>query len=201
MSLRSQRRLQAGFREIQHGEQDYIIQPQAMKDASLENIKLQTSTPSLGKNIFLISPLWLDSQGNERKDIDIKRFKQALSHANSHMKSFPSTAQLDALTIWINVKRIMKVLSDLEQPDVISSFSSSTLHILLCYEIVIREVQLANGGQVKRRVGKGVQKHATEVHNLKPLFLYASALAAAAAAAAALFHLLNHRLLLHLQHR
>ncbi|RYR20872.1 hypothetical protein Ahy_B03g066106 isoform B [Arachis hypogaea] len=131
-----------------------------MKDASLENIKLQTSTPSLGKNIFLISPLWLDSQGNERKDIDIKRFKQALSHANSHMKSFPSTAQ-----------------------------------------IVIREVQLANGGQVKRRVGKGVQKHATEVHNLKPLFLYASALAAAAAAAAALFHLLNHRLLLHLQHR
>ena len=41
-----------------------------------------------------LSTLWRDSQGNERKDIDIEEFKLALSHADSQMKSLPATAQV-----------------------------------------------------------------------------------------------------------
>ncbi|MED6113433.1 External alternative NAD(P)H-ubiquinone oxidoreductase B1, mitochondrial [Stylosanthes scabra] len=48
------------------------------------------------KHLLDFTSLWLDSQGNERKEIDIEGFKQALSHADSQMKSLPATAQVAA---------------------------------------------------------------------------------------------------------
>ena len=46
------------------------------------------------KHILDLRVLWNDSQGNERKEIDIEGFKLALSVADSQVKTLPATAQV-----------------------------------------------------------------------------------------------------------
>lgn len=48
------------------------------------------------QHIYDFTMLWKDSQGNERKEIDIEGFKLALSQADSQMKTLPATAQVAA---------------------------------------------------------------------------------------------------------
>ncbi|KAK9284453.1 hypothetical protein L1049_023626 [Liquidambar formosana] len=48
------------------------------------------------KHLRDVKDLLKDSQGNERKEVDIEGFKLALSHADSQMKSLPATAQVAA---------------------------------------------------------------------------------------------------------
>ncbi|XP_061336808.1 external alternative NAD(P)H-ubiquinone oxidoreductase B1, mitochondrial-like isoform X2 [Gastrolobium bilobum] len=48
------------------------------------------------KNLLDFHTLWKDSQGNEKKEIDIEGLKLALSHVDSQMKNLPATAQVAA---------------------------------------------------------------------------------------------------------
>ncbi|KAI4334024.1 hypothetical protein L6164_018764 [Bauhinia variegata] len=43
-----------------------------------------------------VADLWKDQQGNEREEVDIEGFKQALSHVDAQLKSLPATAQVAA---------------------------------------------------------------------------------------------------------
>ncbi|GAB4825023.1 External alternative NAD(P)H-ubiquinone oxidoreductase B1, mitochondrial [Ancistrocladus abbreviatus] len=43
-----------------------------------------------------VKDLWKDSKGNERDEVDIEQFKQALCHVDSQMKCLPATAQVAA---------------------------------------------------------------------------------------------------------
>lgn len=41
-----------------------------------------------------VTDLWKDSQGKDRKEIDIEEFKKALCHVDTQLKSLPATAQV-----------------------------------------------------------------------------------------------------------
>ncbi|KAM7276380.1 hypothetical protein ACFE04_018246 [Oxalis oulophora] len=51
------------------------------------------------KHLRKVTDLFRDSQGNERKEVDIEGFKLALSHADSQMKNLPATAQVFSLVV------------------------------------------------------------------------------------------------------
>lgn len=42
-----------------------------------------------------VTDLFKDSQGNEKKEVDIEGFKLALSHVDLQMKNLPATAQVN----------------------------------------------------------------------------------------------------------
>lgn len=44
--------------------------------------------------LFEVTELFKDSEGNEREEVDIEGFKLALYHVDSQMKSLPATAQV-----------------------------------------------------------------------------------------------------------
>lgn len=59
--------------------------------------------PQLGlyltsKHLADVTDLLKDSEGNERKEVDIEGFRLALSHVDSQMKSLPATAQVLCLS-------------------------------------------------------------------------------------------------------
>lgn len=51
-----------------------------------------------------VAELLRDSDGKDRKEVDIEGFKAALSHVDSKMKSLPATAQ-------VNRAKVGKVVS------------------------------------------------------------------------------------------
>ncbi|KAL0362327.1 UNVERIFIED_CONTAM: External alternative NAD(P)H-ubiquinone oxidoreductase B1, mitochondrial [Sesamum calycinum] len=48
------------------------------------------------KNLFDVTDLLKDAEGNDREEVDIEGFKLALSHVDKQMKSLPATAQVAA---------------------------------------------------------------------------------------------------------
>ncbi|KAL0400008.1 UNVERIFIED_CONTAM: External alternative NAD(P)H-ubiquinone oxidoreductase B1, mitochondrial [Sesamum radiatum] len=48
------------------------------------------------KNLFDVTDLLKDADGNEREEVDVEGFKLALSHVDKQMKSLPATAQVAA---------------------------------------------------------------------------------------------------------
>lgn len=63
------------------------------------------------QHIYDFTMLWKDSQGNERKEIDIEGFKLALSQADSQMKTLPATAQVCIISSVIECFLMLTVLA------------------------------------------------------------------------------------------
>lgn len=54
------------------------------------------------------------------------------------------------------------------------SIYNSVIHLITYLKIVIGKVKLANSPQIQGRIGKGIKRHPTQIHNFKPLFFYRS---------------------------
>ncbi|CAI9090388.1 OLC1v1025151C1 [Oldenlandia corymbosa var. corymbosa] len=74
------------------------LTPEELKDV-IEDIMIRYPQVELylkSKHMLDIIDLWKDSEGNDKVEIDIERFKLALCHVDSQMKSLPATAQVAA---------------------------------------------------------------------------------------------------------
>lgn len=55
------------------------------------------------KHLLEATDLLKDTEGNEKEEVDVEGFKQALSHVDSQTKSLPATAQVFRLLFLIKI--------------------------------------------------------------------------------------------------